>query len=68
MVDYHVLSTESLVKEASSAIDHGIALRLEDVPWASRQPWAPDAAEKDGKYYLYFPARDKMKSLGSTSL
>ena len=21
--------------------------------------WAPDAAEKNGKYYLYFPAKDK---------
>ena len=21
--------------------------------------WAPDAAEKDGKYYLYFPVKDK---------
>jgi len=21
--------------------------------------WAPDAAEKNGKFYLYFPARDK---------
>ena len=24
-----------------------------------RQMWAPDAAEKDGKYYLYFPVKDK---------
>jgi hypothetical protein len=27
------------------------------VPWADRQLWAPDAACKDGKYYLYFPAK-----------
>jgi transcriptional regulator with XRE-family HTH domain len=39
--------------------DHGVALALEDVPWASKQLWAPDAAAKDGRYYLYFPARDK---------
>ena len=25
----------------------------------SKQTWAPDAACKNGKYYLYFPARDK---------
>ncbi|KXX78844.1 Xylosidase/arabinosidase [Madurella mycetomatis] len=31
----------------------------EDVPWVSKQLWAPDAAFKNGKYYLYFPARDK---------
>ena len=25
----------------------------------SKQLWAPDCATKNGKYYLYFPARDK---------
>jgi hypothetical protein len=25
------------------------------VPWAGKQMWAPDAARKDGTYYLYFP-------------
>ncbi|KAK0612352.1 glycoside hydrolase family 43 protein [Bombardia bombarda] len=29
-----------------------------DIPWVSKQLWAPDAAFRDGKYYLYFPARD----------
>lgn len=33
-------------------------LDLPDVPWAAKQLWAPDAAEKDGKFYLYFPAKD----------
>jgi len=32
---------------------------LEDVPWASKQLWAPDCVEKEGKYYFFFPARDK---------
>ena len=32
---------------------------MKDVPWVSKQMWAPDCAYKDGKYYLYFPARDK---------
>jgi hypothetical protein len=54
MEDYHVLSMES---PSSEAIDHGIALHIADVPWAKRQMWAPDAAHKDGKYYLYFPAK-----------
>jgi hypothetical protein len=54
MEDYHVLS----VNEEMIATDHGVALHVKDVPWASRQMWAPDAAEKDGKYYFYFPARD----------
>ena len=39
--------------------DHGVALSIEDVPWADKQLWAPDAAYKNGKYYLYLPAKDK---------
>ena len=56
MADYHVFSLESI---NGPVTDHGVALSLEDVPWASRQLWAPDAARKEGTYYLYFPARDK---------
>jgi hypothetical protein len=37
---------------------HPVALKVEDVPWAKKQMWAPDAACKNGIYYLYFPARD----------
>jgi len=36
-----------------------VALDVKDVPWASKQMWAPDAAYRNGTYYLYFPARDK---------
>ena len=36
-----------------------VALDVKDVPWASKQMWAPDAAYKNGTYYLFFPARDK---------
>jgi beta-xylosidase len=39
--------------------DHGVALDIKNVPWAGRQMWAPDAAERFGKYYLYFPVKDK---------
>ncbi|KAF4953365.1 hypothetical protein FSARC_12416 [Fusarium sarcochroum] len=58
MADYHVFSTDSL-SPPSEVTDHGVVLKTEDVPWVSKQLWAPDAAEKNGKYYLYFPARDK---------
>ncbi|KAH8884229.1 glycoside hydrolase family 43 protein [Thozetella sp. PMI_491] len=58
MVDYHVFSTTSL-DPPEPVVDHGVALKAEDVPWVSKQLWAPDAAYKEGKYYLYFPARDK---------
>jgi hypothetical protein len=38
---------------------HSTGLDIADVPWAARQMWAPDAAFKDGTYYLYFPAKDR---------
>lgn len=56
MRDYHVFSMDSVGGEVT---DHGVALDIDDVPWAGRQMWAPDAAEKDGKYFLYFPVKDK---------
>jgi hypothetical protein len=55
MRDYHVLSMDNI---NSRVKDHGVALSITDVPWAKRQLWAPDAAFKNGKYYLYFPAKD----------
>ncbi len=55
MEDYHVLSMDS---PTSEAVDNGLALHVNDVPWAAKQMWAPDANEKDGKYYLFFPAKD----------
>ena len=56
MQDYHVLTMDDISAEC---IDHGVALHMEDVPWARDQMWAPDAVYKNGKYYLVFPARDK---------
>lgn len=56
MEDYHVLSMNSPLDK--TATDHGVALHVNDVPWASKQMWAPDAAEKNGTYYLFFPAKD----------
>ena len=56
MEDYHILSMDNV---DAPCIDNGEALNMRDVPWVSKQMWAPDCAEKNGKYYLYFPARDK---------
>lgn len=56
MEDYHVFSME---RPGGEVTDHGVALHVRDVPWAERQMWAPDAACKDGRYYLYFPAKRK---------
>lgn len=55
MQDYHVLRMDSPDGEAT---DCGLALHVRDVPWAEKQMWAPDAACRDGRYYLYFPAKD----------
>src|SRR5213075_1255783 len=55
MEDYHVLSMDS---PDGKATDQGVALRIQDVPWAQKQMWAPDAAYKNGTYYLFFPAKD----------
>jgi hypothetical protein len=56
MQDYHVFSMNDINGEVT---DHGVALSVDDVPWAKRQMWAPDAAYRDGTYYLYFPAKDE---------
>jgi len=56
MEDYHVLSLDDF---DSPVIDHGQVLHMKDVPWVSKQMWAPDCAFKNNMYYFYFPARDK---------
>ena len=55
MKDYHVLSMDDLDAEC---VDNGLALSEDDVPWVSGQMWAPDCVDRNGKYYLVFPAKD----------
>jgi hypothetical protein len=57
MKDYHVFSTEDI--ENKPLTDHGVVLKVQDIPWAGRQLWDCDVAYKDGKYYMYFPLKDK---------
>ncbi len=56
MLDYRILSMDSV---HGTVTDHGPALKREDIPWAGKQLWAPDAAFDGTNYYLYFPAKDK---------
>lgn len=56
MEDYHVLSMDG---PESECVDNGEILNMRDVPWVGRQMWAPDCVCRDGKYYLYFPAKDR---------
>ena len=55
MRDYRVLSMD---RPGGALTVHPVALDVANVRWATRQMWAPDAAYKDGTYYLYFPAKD----------
>ena len=50
MEDYHIFSSDNLVDWK----DHGMVLNNRQTPWDGPL-WAPDAAEKNGKYYFYFP-------------
>jgi len=50
MEDYHVFFSDNLVDWT----DHGVVLQNSQTPWGGPF-WAPDAAERNGKYYLYFP-------------
>lgn len=56
MKDYHVYE---MADTQTYPKDCGCIFSLEDVPWASKQLWAPDCVEKEGKYYFFYPARDK---------
>lgn len=57
MRDYHVLEIEG-DPMTGKVTDHGPILSIENVPWVAKQMWATDVAEKDGRYYLYFSAKD----------
>jgi len=51
MTDWHVFSTSDL----DSWTDHGAFFTLDDIDWATKQAWAPDAVKRHGKYYFYYP-------------
>lgn len=57
MKDYHVFSTSDIENEPLT--DHGVVLQVSDIPWAGRQLWDCDVAFKNGKYYMYYPLKDK---------
>ncbi len=58
MEDMHVLSIDG-DPMTGKVTDHGKAFDMKDVPWGGRQLWDCDCIEKDGKYYLYYPLKDK---------
>lgn len=62
MEDYHVFASTNL----TSWEDLGVILHQENVNWVDTSKyamWAPDCIERNGKYYFYFPAISKDKSI-----
>ena len=57
MKDYHVFSMDNV--ENGEITDHGVVLEVKDIPWAGRQLWDCDVAHKNGKYFMYFPLKDR---------
>lgn len=57
MKDWHAFSSSDLVNWTA----HGAVLSVKDLKWADDYAWAPDAAYKNGKYYLVFPAGTGVK-------
>jgi len=58
MDGYHVFSSKDMVNWT----DHGEIFHSSDVKWAWEKGgflWAPGVARKNGKYFLYFPIKDK---------
>ncbi len=58
MPGYHIFSLET----GSTWRDHGSLVEEADIAWTKENAysmWAPDCVERNGKYYFYFPARDK---------
>ncbi len=56
MDGYHVFSSPDLIHWT----DHGEVMHSQDIAWSKGGwLWAPGAARKDGKYYLYYPVHDK---------
>lgn len=66
MRDWMAFSSNDMVNWKS----HGTVLSLDDLAWADNYAWAPDAAYKNGKYYLFFPAgtgfKDRVNPAKST--
>ena len=55
MENWTVFSTTNMVDWK----DHGVVFSLNDIKWANKWAWAPDAIERNGKYYLYYPVERK---------
>ncbi|MBO4749026.1 MAG: glycoside hydrolase family 43 protein [Lachnospiraceae bacterium] len=55
MIDWRCFSTKDMVHWT----DHGKIFSLDDIEWADDRAWAPQAIERNGKFYLYCPVHKK---------
>jgi beta-xylosidase len=55
MFNWHCFSTKDMVNWT----DHGQVFSLDDIEWADDRAWAPQAVERNGKFYLYCPVHKK---------
>ena len=56
MQEWRVYSTDDMV----NWVDHGSPLALESFAWADDRAWAPQAIERNGKFYFYVCAHSKI--------
>ena len=55
MFNWHCFSTKDMVNWTN----HGQVFSLDDISWADSRAWAPQAVERNGKFYLYCPVHKK---------
>ena len=55
MYDWRCFSTKDMINWT----DHGRVFSLDDISWADDRAWAPQAVERNGKFYLYCPVHKK---------
>lgn len=51
MTDWLAFSTDDLRTWTA----YGSFFSLDDIPWATRQAWAPDVVEHKGRYHFFYP-------------
>ena len=55
MKNWYVFSTKDMVNWNN----HGQILSLDNINWAVDRAWAPQAIERHGKFYFYFPVQSR---------
>ena len=55
MKDWRCFSTKDMVNWE----DHGTIFSLDNITWADDRAWAPQAIERNGKFYLYCPVHKR---------